>query len=232
MATQQTGWGFIATTRSWMPDSLKGVLWFGPDDSSTTPHLPVYGSATRAPASYAGKGVQDGVISPMLKFDMANAFYAFNLVGNWVQTRWNDMYPDLHKAIIDAETKFQSALIEMDEKASTIHRTAGQTACVEAVTSWSANLGDSLVQQWNALFGELFVKFRDGYKIVPDPDDLSCGCSVGNAPYSESWYDAIVDSTGDHYLVPETGPEGNGDYSSSKPKKFHSRSKLDLLNRR
>jgi len=34
--TQQTGWNFVATLRPWMPDGLKGVLWFGVDDSSTT----------------------------------------------------------------------------------------------------------------------------------------------------------------------------------------------------
>ena len=34
--TQQTGWNFVSSLRPWMPDGLKGVIWFGVDDSSTT----------------------------------------------------------------------------------------------------------------------------------------------------------------------------------------------------
>ena len=41
---------------------------FGVDDSSTTVHFPVYGSATRIPASFAGQGAQDGVVPPMMHF--------------------------------------------------------------------------------------------------------------------------------------------------------------------
>ena len=32
VGVQQSGWAFIAQLRSWLPDPIKGVLWFAPDD--------------------------------------------------------------------------------------------------------------------------------------------------------------------------------------------------------
>ncbi len=82
IATPQTGWNFVGQSRRWMPRELSGLLWFGVDDSSTTAHFPIYGSATSVPSSYAGKGPQDGVTPPVLAFNFQSAFTVFNLVAN------------------------------------------------------------------------------------------------------------------------------------------------------
>ena len=36
VGTQQTGWNFVAQSRSWVPRELAALMWFGVDDSSTT----------------------------------------------------------------------------------------------------------------------------------------------------------------------------------------------------
>jgi dipeptidase len=87
IATQQTGWNFVAQSRKWMKPELSGLLWFGVDDSSTTVHFPIYGSATEVPLAFAGAGAQDGQTPPMMVFDMQRAHHVFNLVANWAYTR-------------------------------------------------------------------------------------------------------------------------------------------------
>jgi dipeptidase len=87
IATQQTGWNFVAQSRHWLPRELSGVIWFGVDDSSTTVRFPIHGSASRVPGAYAGLGPQDGVTSEIMKFSTEKAFYVFNLVANWAYTR-------------------------------------------------------------------------------------------------------------------------------------------------
>ena len=82
IATPQTGWNFVGQSRRWMPRELSGLLWFGVDDSSTTAHFPIYGSALNVPTSFAGKGPQDGVTPPVMKFNFNSAFTVFNLVAN------------------------------------------------------------------------------------------------------------------------------------------------------
>jgi len=202
VGTQQTGWCFVGTSRSWKPAPLKGVMWWAPDDSSTSAHLPIYGCAAHAPVAYAGKGLQQGVTSPMLKFNLKSSFWAFNVVANWVYTRWNLMYPELHDTIVSTEDAMHESLVQMDMTAERVFNEQGYEATVNTVTKWSDVLGAQLVDQWNTLFGYFFVKYRDGYITTSDPDNLSCACKIENGPYPQAWYDNIVKSTGKHYEVP------------------------------
>jgi dipeptidase len=106
IGTQQTGWNFVASLRPWMPDGLKGVLWFGVDDSSTTARFPVYGSSTATPAGWGGAGAQDGVVPPMMTFNMKQAFTVFNLVANLAYTRWSEAFPIVEQQAKDSTASF------------------------------------------------------------------------------------------------------------------------------
>ena len=147
---------------------------------------------------------------------MKSAFYAFNVVANWVYTRWNLMYPELHDKIIDTEATLHEAVLQMDQTAIRVLESQGTDACIETVTTFTEGLGTKLVNDWNTLFGELFVKYRDGYIITQNQDDLSCGCDVGNGPYPQEWYDDIAKSTGKHLEVPVDDSLFKGD-SRLKP---------------
>ena len=225
IATQQTGWNFVAQSRRWMPRELSGLMWFGVDDSSTTVHLPVYGSASSVPQAFAAKGAQDGATPPMMTFDFHQAFHVFNLVANWAYSRWDLMYPEIHKTIITREAAYFNAVVEMDSQAVKVYDTQGAAAAVDLVTNFSVQLGNQLVSDWAAYFGQLFVKYRDGYVVTPNSANNNCGCTVSNGPYSAAWYDRIALDTGDHYRVPTAGAEAPGG-------KLRSVSKRDLLARK
>jgi dipeptidase len=202
IATQQTGWNFVAQSRSWMPTELSGLLWFGVDDSGATVRFPIYGSASQVPEAFAGKGAQDGVTPPVMKFSMDRAFDVFNLVANWVYSRWDLMYPDLMNRVNSIESEYFAQVEEMDKQASDVYKKEGPKAAVDLVTKFSVDLGNDLLKRWVSFFGELFVKYRDGYVITESKDSPACGCSVANGAYPQNWYDRIALETGDHYLVP------------------------------
>jgi len=238
IATQQTGWNFVAQSRRWMPPQLSGVLWFGVDDSSTTVHFPIYGSATTVPSTFAGKGPQDGVTTAMMTFSLQSAFYVFNLVANWAYTRWDLMYPELYQEITSREAAYMTALLEVDANALKLIDEKGMDSAVDYVTNFSTQVGNDLTQQWAVLFGKMFVKYRDGYVINANSESKSCGCSPNNGAYPQSWYDRIVTDTGSHYYMGTWDPM---DPKSSSNKqlhantfngKFQSVDKMALLNRK
>lgn len=205
VATPQTGWNFVAQSRPHLPRELAGLLWFGVDDSGTTVRTPVYGSATAVPKAFAGQGPQDGVVSPMMQFSFDSAFYVFNLVANWVYTRWDLMYPEVHTAIASWESTLWAQVQDTDLKAMTILQTDGAAKAVQYVTDFGVRTGDDLVKKWLSFFGSLFVKFRDGYVVTPNKDSKACGCNAAGAGYPQQWYDRIVESTGSHYAEPSAG---------------------------
>lgn len=51
VATQQTGFWFVAQARPWLPDDM-GILWFGVDDAATSCLTPIYCSATEVPECF------------------------------------------------------------------------------------------------------------------------------------------------------------------------------------
>lgn len=219
IATPQTGWNFIAQTRDYLPAPLKGLLWFGVDDVSTTVRTPVYAAATVMPKAYVGKGPQDGVVPPMMTFSWDQAYYVFNVVANFAYSRWDLVSPDVLAALTKQESKLLMKVQDIDatvmsqlesyaiENPETT-MVAGAKVPSESIAYLSTQgvlLADQLIADWTRLFGELFVKYRDGYVITAQPSDTACGCSVGNQGYPQAWYDRIVRDTGDHYYVPGSG---------------------------
>eukprot|EP01035_Chromulina_nebulosa_P021442 gene21442-27775_t len=223
IATQQTGWNFISQTRKYMPTELKGLLWFGVDDSATTVRFPIYGSATEIPASFAGSGAQDGVTPPMMTFSVDSAFYVFNLVANWAYSRWDLIYPVVLETILSRESQYRELVTKIDATALAIYKNEGSAKAIQYVTNYSNAIGNDLVKEWFTFFGQLFVGFRDGYVISENTNNPSCGCNSNTGSYPQTWYNKIVEDTGDHYLVPDSKP----------PKSVHKPiNKLDLLKRK
>jgi dipeptidase len=208
IGTPQTGWNFVGQSRKWMPKELSGLLWFGVDDASTTAHFPIYGSALRVPDAYAGQGAQDGVTPPLMTFNIHSAFTAFNLVANWAYSRWALIYPDVYAQIIDVESHFIQEMKTLDRTASMKYETEGIQQAVEFVTEKCVQMGNDLVERWVQFFGEIFMKYRDGYILTPS-DAKSCGCATVGADYSQTWLTRIVTDTGDHYKVPSEGKDQN-----------------------
>ncbi|GMH65251.1 hypothetical protein TL16_g04151 [Triparma laevis f. inornata] len=221
IGTQQTGWNFVASVRPSMPTPMQAVIWFGADDSATTVRVPFYASATELPLSFVGKGPQDGVVPPMMIFDLNSAFYVTNLVSNWAYSRWSDIYPVVLEKIVEYEASFISQLHEVDQKVLGLINNGQQEEALNLMNAFAQKLGNGFTQQWFGFFGELFVRFRDGYDITPNSEDPECGCTVGGIGYNDATYGRIAEETGDQYKEP------SGD-DALKERQFNPKNKLKV----
>ena len=186
VATAKTGWNFIAVVRPWMPAFLSAIVWFACDDSSTAPRVPVYASSTKISPPYQGKGPQDGVVSPLLTLDMDKAFWVQNMVSNFAYYRWMDVYPILKDKLSHSHSFLAEEVYGSDQAAMFISENDGQEEAVEYVTEFSYNTGIVLHDQWKRFYGELFVRFRDLYNIVPKADEPVCNCEAEEPGLSDA----------------------------------------------
>jgi len=68
VSTQQTGFVFVAESRSWLPDPIGGIFWFGVDDAATTVFTPMYCGINQVPDCFkVGNG-------DMLTYSPTSAF--------------------------------------------------------------------------------------------------------------------------------------------------------------
>lgn len=197
-ATQQTGFIFVTQSRSWLPDEIGGIFWFGVDDAASTVFVPMYSSITKVPEAYArGNG-------SMMEFTFDAAFWVFNLVSNFAYTRYNLIHPEIRAEQTKLEWKFLEETKEMDKKALALHENSNKDA-VALLTEYSVNTGNKTVKHWFGFYTYLFTKYMDGnVKTKTDvPDGYIYHVPELQQPgYSEEWYKKIVEETGDHFKMP------------------------------
>jgi len=195
ISTQQTGFSFIAQSRSWLPDPVGGINWFGVDDTYYTVYSPMYCGITSVPESYAvGNG-------DMMTFSDNAAFWVFNQVTNFAYTRTSLLIGDLQNKQKELEANYLKETAAVDKTASELYGKSPEKA-VKYLTEYSDKAGNNTVAQWKELYKFLFVKYVDGnvkVKQAVPPGYNRVNPKLSQPGYSEDWYRAIVNSTGDKF---------------------------------
>lgn len=174
-------------------------------------------------------GAQDGVVPPMMEFNIHKAFYVFNLVANWAYSRWDLIFPEVISTIQAKESQYLDDIKQIDRKVLALVQEEGDNGlktAINYVTNYSVTAGNQLVSDWFAFFGQLFVKYRDGYVVTPNPSSTNCGCNAVSANYPQQWRDRIVKDTGSHYLY--GAPESEGMKEKVKGKVLETKKKTEL----
>ncbi len=198
-ATQQTGFSFVAQSRSWLPDKICGIIWFGVDDAASTVYTPMYTCMTKVPETFAvGNG-------DMLTYSDSSAFWAFNFVANFCYLRYNVMIEDVKKVQAELEGKYLANTAKTDAAALELYNENPGKA-VAYLTDYSVTSGNQTVHRWKDLGHYLLVKYIDGNikqekdgKFLRNPygmpvDPLQPG-------YPEWYLKKIAEDTGDKLKV-------------------------------
>ncbi|MCX6232586.1 MAG: C69 family dipeptidase [Bacteroidetes bacterium] len=199
ISTQQTGFSFIAQSRSWLPNPVGGIFWFGVDDSYSTVYTPMYCGITKAPYNFAeGNG-------SMLKYSPTSAFWVFNQVSNFCYTRYNVIIKDIQKVQSELENKFFESTPNIDKKAEELYKT-DKTAALNFITEYSSQQGSLTFNKWKELYEYILVKYIDGnIKKEKDGKFQYNGYTQPAYPsqpgYPEWYLKKIVDQTGDKLKV-------------------------------
>ena len=200
ISTQQTGFSFVAQSRSWLPNPIGGILWFGVDDTYSTCYVPMYCGITEIPECFkVGNG-------DMLTFSETSAFWTFNVVSNFTYLRYDAMIPDVLKVQKNLEDKFVAYTPSVDLAAQNLWNAGKKKETLQFLTDYSVNLANGMTSEWKKLSQFLFVKFIDG-NIKKEKDGVFERTETGMPPgpdqpgYPDWWKKVIVDETGDHFKM-------------------------------
>ncbi len=186
ISTQQTGFSFITQSRSWLPNGVGGVNWFGVDDSYSTVYVPMYCGITKVPETFA-----EGNRS-MFDFTWNSAFWTFNFVANFAYSKYNEMIVDVQKVQNELEDKFIAFQPAVDKAAEELYKTNPKLA-LEYLTDYSVCQGNMTVARWQELGGDLLVKYMDG--------NVKIDGKLTQPGYPKWWYKKIVEETGEQFKM-------------------------------
>lgn len=150
IAVPQCSYSFIGQTRSNLPSSIGGVLWFGLAAPDTTVYTPIYAGVTELPINW---GENDRV-----HFNTQNPWWAFNFVQQWAQHRWDMMYPEIKEKqgkieqnYFDAQPFIEQAAIEIYNK--------DPIAAKAFLTNYVCNNMKALEKEWWSFATHLVSKY-------------------------------------------------------------------------
>lgn len=193
--TQQTGFSFIAQMRSWLPDHIGGINWFGVDDAGSTVYVPFYVGITKVPHSYAESN------GDMLTYSDDAAFWVFNRVAHFKYLFFSRVMPDLTKVQDELESGFAQEVQKVDQEALALYKNDPQSAR-DYLTTYSENSANKTIKRWKELDNFLLVKYLDGnVKQEKDGQFIRNPWGYPASPsypgYSETWKDQVIKETGD-----------------------------------
>ncbi|MCE5175643.1 MAG: C69 family dipeptidase [Bacteroidales bacterium] len=201
-ATQQTGFSFVAQMRSWLPNPIGGVLWFGVDDANTNVYVPMYCGIRETPECFrVGNG-------DLLTFSWTSAFWIHNWVANMCYSKYDYMIKDIRPIQDSLETKFNKELPELDRRALALFAT-DTLGTLNLLTEFSCNNAQFSTQCWKKLGEHLMVKYIDGnVKKEKNGQFQRNTWGLPEYPdqpgYDERYYRSIAKETGDKFKVTKT----------------------------
>ena len=201
IATQQTGFSFVAQMRNWLPNHIGGILWFAVDDAASSVYMPMYCGMTNVPDCLK-KGNGD-----LLTYSPTSAFWAFTYVSNQAYSRYSYMIEDIKKVQTELEDKLTVSAVAIDQAAKSLYDQNPDLAR-EFLTDFSINQAELVVAKWRELGNFLLVKYNDG-NLHEEKDGKFLRNEYGNPAhakfpgYSQDFYKAIVKDTGDHLKLRE-----------------------------
>ncbi len=202
-STQQTGFSFIAQCRSWLPNIIGGILWFGVDDTYSTVYVPMYCGITKIPLCFRqGNG-------SMVEYSETSAFWLFNRVTNFAYLRYNSMIKDIQRVQNKLESGFIKDVASFDKEANTkLTTTKDTTAVINMLNNFSNTQANLMFTEWKKLDHYLVVKYIDG-NIKKEKDGKFIEseyregqCAFPEQPkYPEWWYRKIIENHGETIKV-------------------------------
>ncbi len=201
IATQQTGFTLVAQLRSWLPDAIGGILWFGVDDSAMTVYNPIYCSITKVPECFRqGNG-------DLYNVSWTSAFWVNNWVANQTYIRYSQMFPDVKKVQTEVEDSYVDATKKVEAEALGLYKQSPEKA-VALLTNFSDSVSENATARYRKLGEYLLVKYLDG-RVKKEKDGKfersaeGYPVSPASPGYSEEYYRDIVKSEGDRLKVKE-----------------------------
>ncbi|MBR1577059.1 MAG: C69 family dipeptidase [Bacteroidales bacterium] len=157
IATQQTGFWFVAQARAWLPDEVGALIWFGCDDAATSYLTPVYAS-TKAVPECLREGNGD-----MLHYSPTSQFWMCNRVANACYKMYDRMAPVARAAAEGFERdQLERGIPEMDAKLSKLVERGRIRKARKLMTKYTVETAQAQFAAWTKLEELLLVKFIDG----------------------------------------------------------------------
>lgn len=199
IATQQTGFWFVAQSRGYLPDEVGAVIWFGCDDAATSYLTPIYANTNKIPECLrVGNG-------DLLHYSPTSQFWMCSRVTNTCYGMYNRVAPYVMAEADKFEiNQMDVAVPEMDAKAAKLVKKGRVRKALRLLTKYSVETAQNQFKAWSKLEETLLVKFIDGNVKAQDEQGNFIHSEYGEGipegltqpGYTDKWKAAVAADNG------------------------------------
>lgn len=201
ISTFQTAFTFVAQLRSFMPNAVGGVMWFGTDDANMVVYTPVYCCATTVPQCYSAR------YADPVEFSWKSSFWVFNWVSNMIYPKYSMVIDDMRAVQSELEGRIyeQSRKVEAD---ALLAIKESPKYAVNILTDFTCNSAELALEEWKKFGEKVIVKYND-FVVKKEESGKIKRSNTGlvdeivRPGYPKEFWKKIAEETGNRYLVPE-----------------------------
>ncbi len=201
ISTFQTAFTFVAQLRSFMPNPVGGVMWFGTDDANMVVYTPVYCCATTVPDCYAER------YASQVEFSWKSSFWVFNWVSNMIYPKYSMVIDDMRSVQGELESGVYEQSRKVESEALEALKSSPKYA-VQLLTDFTRSSAETVLAEWKKFGEKVIVKYND-FVVKKEVDGMIQRSATGLAGdivrpgYPKDFWRKVAEETGDRYLVPE-----------------------------
>ena len=202
IATQQTGFWFVAQARKELPDAIGGVIWFGVDDAATSSLTPIYCSTTEVPWCFSEEN------GSMLEYSDESAFWIYNRVTQFAYLNYEHIGAAVRAKVDEWENRQIKASKEFENRIMAARMS--EDKMVKEATKFSTETAQQMFSEWVTLDKYLMVKFIDGNIKKEDANGFIDNGNGKNIPvfpsqpgYTRKWKESVVKDHGETLKIME-----------------------------
>ncbi len=187
VSTQQTCFAFVAQMRSYLPNEIGGVFWYGVDDNYSNVYIPMYNCLKKSPNCFTGHGIDD--------FSLESGWWVFNLVSNLAYTKYEYAIKDIQEVQSELENGFAKMQPMVEKTAKELYKQDPQLA-IDYLHNYSTTQAEMTVNRWRELWKFMVMKYNDGYINDVKKDN---GRHPASSYYPEWFKRQVLEEKGEDY---------------------------------
>jgi dipeptidase len=147
----RTSDSYVIQSRSWLPDALGGVVWFGPHAAHGTVYVPLMAGMLTSPdcLAYGWQGV----------YNLTTSYWAHRVVENLAQIKFNYIIEDIRQLQNSLESDSQTLIDTLSKKYANSELSQDELFKITKVLSANAQRA---VISFIELFHSILFKYADG----------------------------------------------------------------------
>lgn len=153
-------YAYVNQSRSWLPDAIGGLTWFGPDRPATAVLMPFYAGVTNLP-----RAIQT---ADLLKFDRQSMWTAFNFVANYAMLKYSYMIKDIRAVRNRFEAQALGTQTGRETRALELWKKGDELGARARLTRYCDENAHAVLNEWWELSEQLYLKYNDGYLNTRD----------------------------------------------------------------